>query len=110
MTKKLSKGTNWLIKKGAKLVETVDDIMSEIDSLRNLQSTDLFDEDRKDKILASLTKSQKEVFSVLTTDPLHIDEITKMTGIESSSLLSTLLTLELNDFVFQLPGKHFQIK
>lgn len=110
VTKKLSRGTNWLIKRGAKLVETVDDIVSEIGSLRNLNSTNLFEDDKKEKILSSLTKSQKEVFSVLTTDPLHIDEITKLTGIESSSLLSTLLTLELNDIVVQLPGKHFQIK
>ncbi|GJM16448.1 MAG: DNA processing protein DprA [Thermodesulfobacteriota bacterium] len=110
VTKKLSRGTNWLIKRGAKLVETVDDIVSEIDALRKLQTSDLFEEDRNEKILASLSKGQKEVFSVLTKDPMHIDEITKMTGIESSSLLSTLLTLELNDFVAQLPGKHFQIK
>ena len=82
----------------------------QIESLRNLNSTDLFEDDKKEKILSSLTKSQKEVYSVLTTDPLHIDEITKLTGIESSSLLSTLLTLELNDIVVQLPGKHFQIK
>ncbi len=84
--------------------------MSEIDALRKLQSTDLFEEDRKKKILASLSKGQKEVFSVLTKEPMHIDEIIKITGIESSSLLSTLLTLELNDFVVQLPGKHFQVK
>ena len=107
---KLSKGTNWLIKKGAKLVETVDDIISEVDALRNLQNSDLFEEDRIQKISASLSKSQKEVFSVLTKEPLHIDEIIKLTGIESSSLLSTLLTLELNDYIIQLPGKHFQTK
>lgn len=109
VTKKLSRGTNWLIKRGAKLVETVDDIVSEIDALSNLQNRGLF-EDNKKKILSSLTKSQKEVYSVLSHDPVHIDEITKLTGIESSSLLSTLLTLELNDVIVQLPGKHFQIK
>ncbi|MGB3363503.1 MAG: hypothetical protein WBB48_01860, partial [Thermodesulfobacteriota bacterium] len=95
---------------GAKLVETVDDIVSEIEAIRSLQSTDLFEEDRVNKIAASLTKNQKEVFSVLTKEPIHIDEITKITGIESSSLLSTLLTLELNDFVIQLPGKQFRVK
>jgi len=110
VTKKLSRGTNWLIKRGAKLVETVDDIVSEIDALRSLESTDMFEQERSEKILSSLNKSQKEVFSALTAEPLHIDEITKLTGIESSSLLSTLLTLELNDVVIQLPGKHFQIK
>ena len=34
--KKLSRGANWLIKRGAKLAETVDDILSEVEALRNL--------------------------------------------------------------------------
>jgi DNA processing protein len=110
INKKLSRGTNWLIKRGAKLVETVDDIVSEIDALRNLHSTDLFEDDRKEKMLASLTKSQKEVFSALKYEPQHIDEIIRITGIESSNLLSVLLSLELDDLIAQLPGKHFQIK
>lgn len=107
---KLSKGTNWLIKKGAKLVETVDDILCEVEALRNLKSPDLFEEDRTQKISDSFTKNQKEVFSVLTRDPLDIDEIIKLTGLESSNLLSILLSLELNDYIAQLPGKHFRIK
>lgn len=107
---KLSKGTNWLIKKGAKLVETVDDILCEVDALRNLKSSDLFEEDRAQKISDSLTKNQKEVFSVLTREPMHIDEIIKLTGLESSNLLSILLSLELDDYIAQLPGKHFRIK
>ena len=106
----MSKGTNWLIKKGAKLVETVDDILCEVEALRNLKSPDLFEEDRTQKISDSLTKNQKEVFSVLTRDPLDIDEIIKLTGLESSNLLSILLSLELNDYIAQLPGKHFRIK
>lgn len=110
INKKLSRGTNWLIKRGAKLVETVDEIVSEIDALRNLHSTDLFEDDRKEKMLASLTKSQKEVFSALKYEPQHIDEIIRITGIESSNLLSVLLSLELDDLIAQLPGKHFQIK
>ncbi len=107
---KLSRGTNWLIKKGAKLVETVDDILCEVEALRNVNSSGLFEEDRVQKISDSLTKNQKEVFSVLTREPLHIDEIIKLTGIESSNLLSILLSLELDDYIAQLPGKHFQIK
>ena len=33
----LSRGSNWLIKKGAKLVETVNDILCEIEVLRGLK-------------------------------------------------------------------------
>jgi len=107
---KLSRGTNWLIKRGAKLVETVDDILSEVEALRNLNREDSPDEDRIDKIIASLSENQRDVFSVLKREPLHIDEIIRLTGIEPSNLLSILLTLELNDYVAQLPGKYFQVK
>lgn len=110
ITKKLSRGTNWLIKRGAKLVETVDDIVSEIEALRSLQNSDLFEEDRNERVLKSLTKNQKEVYGVLTKEPIHIDEIIRLTGMESSHLLSTLLSLELDNLIIQLPGKHFQIK
>lgn len=88
----------------------MDDIVSEIDSLRNLHSPGLFEEDRLEKIATSLTQNQKEVFSVLNKEPLHIDEIIRLTGRESSNLLSILLSLELNDYIAQLPGKHFQVK
>jgi len=84
--------------------------LSEVEALRNLQSTDTLDLGLIEKDISSLSENQREVFSVLTTAPLHIDEIIRLTGIESSNLLSILLTLELNDFVAQLPGKHFQIK
>ncbi len=107
---KLSRGTNWLIKRGAKLVETVDDILSEIDALRGLAKNGLFEEDRAQKIVESLNANQKEVYTALGREPLHIDEITRVTGIEPSNLLSILLSLELNDVVAQLPGKYFQIK
>ena len=108
--KKLSRGANWLIKKGAKLVETVDDILSEVEALRGLQSTDMLELGWTEKNISSLSDNQREVFSVLTREPLHIDEIIRLTGIESSNLLSILLSLELNDFIAQLPGKHFQVK
>jgi len=108
--RKLSRGANWLIKKGAKLVETVDDILSEVEALRGLQSTDTLDLGWIEKNISSLSENQKEVFSVLKRKPIHIDEIIRITGIESSNLLSILLSLELNDYIAQLPGKYFQIK
>lgn len=107
---KLSRGSNWLIKKGAKLVETVDDVLLEFEAFANLKSSGLFEEERTQKVLDKLSQNQKEVYSVLSSEPQHIDDIHKKTGIESANLLSILLTLELNDYVQQLPGKIFQIK
>ena len=106
MDRKLSRGTNWLIKKGAKLVETVDDILNEIEILRGLKggdSPELFEQ-----ALSALSEREKAVYSVLGREPVHVDEIIKLTGLETSNVLSLLLSLELNGFIAQHPGKLFR--
>ncbi len=104
--RKLSRGTNWLIKKGAKLVETVDDILNEIEVLRGLKggdSPELFEQ-----ALSALSERERAVYSVLGREPVHVDEIIKLTGLETSNVLSLLLSLELNGFIAQHPGKLFR--
>ena len=104
--RKLSRGTNWLIKKGAKLVETVDDILNEIEVLRGLKGGD--SPESFDRLISSLSDREKAVFSVLGGEPLHVDEIIRLTGLETSNVLSLLLSLELNGFIAQHPGKLFR--
>lgn len=104
--RKLSRGTNWLIKKGARLVETVDDILNEIEVLRALKgdvSPELFE-----NVLSALPDRERTVYSVLGSDPMHVDEIIKLTGLETSNVLSLLLSLELNGYIAQHPGKLFR--
>jgi len=50
------------------------------------------------------------IYTELKNETLHIDEITKLTGIASSKALTILLSLELSGLVTQLPGKMFQIR
>lgn len=105
---KLSRGTNSLIKQGAKLVESVEDIVNEIEALRRLHG-----ENKVDKgisILPELSSDEKAIYSVLGSEPVHIDEITKLSGLDSAKALSALLSLELNGLVAQLSGKMFQIR
>lgn len=104
--RKLSRGTNWLIKKGARLVETVDDILNEIEILRALKGDvppELFE-----NVLSALPEREKAVYSVLGPEPLHVDEIIKLTGLETSNVLSLLLSLELNGYIAQQAGKLFR--
>jgi len=104
---KLSKGTNRLIKEGAKLVESVDDVLSEIEELRRLKEKEIND---RSAFLPELSHEERLIYTELKNEPLHIDEITKLTGIASSKALTILLSLELSGLVAQLPGKMFQIK
>lgn len=104
--RKLSRGTNWLIKKGARLVETVDDILSEVEALRTLKGA--HSHETREASIPSLSSEEKTVYSVLGSEPVHVDRIIQLTGFESSSVLSLLLSLELNGFVVQHPGKLFR--
>ena len=54
-----------------------------------------------------LTKEEKKLFSKLTTDPKHVDDIVTAAGSDPSTVLTLLLELELKGAVLQLSGKHY---
>ncbi len=107
--RKLSKGPNYLIKRGAKLVETVDDILGEVGALRSFGGRASLGAEAETGTVAppSVTGPDKAVYEALGRDPVHIDEIIRLTGLDTPSVLSVLLTLELAGHALQHPGKFF---
>ncbi len=103
ITENRSRGTNLLIKEGrAKLVEQVDDIVSELQTkLRPRLRTE------EKKIEIPLSLFEKRLFDCLGSGPLHIDAIAAQTGLATSDALVNLLSLEFKGIVKQLPGKMF---
>jgi len=109
ITSKLSKGTNWLIKNGAKLVGGWEDIVDELPPYvrENLIEVPL----EKPKESVSLNAREKEIIKHLSIDSLtHIDVLAKKVDLSISEVLSVLLKLELKGVVVQSPGKFFQRK
>ncbi len=96
-------GTNELIKQGAKVVTSVEDILDEL----QLQLAPVFMKDAPTREVTSLTEAERALFEILTNEPRHIDEIASSTGQSTSLVLSTLLSLELKDLVKQHAGKLF---
>lgn len=116
VTNKNSWGPNTLIKQGAKLVATWEDVWEELPANLRLQltpaesatesqgSASLFGEDEK------LAPHEKKIFALLKADEAtHIDAIVEAVEhqISASEVFAALFELELSGKVRQLPGKNF---
>ena len=58
-------------------------------------------------IAGSLNKTENLVMKAIGEEEEHLDMIIRSTGLTSSIVSSTLLTLELKKRIKQLPGKRF---
>ncbi len=96
-----SRGTNRLIKQGAKLIESAEDILEEV--LPRFQHRGLEPEDRE----LFLEEEEERVFCLLEDEPVHIDSIIAQTRMSASHVSTILLQLELKGLVQQLSGKRF---
>ncbi|MBN2373406.1 DNA-processing protein DprA [bacterium] len=101
-----SKGTNGLIKQGAKLVEDVEDIFEELGPhlgpvlFKNLNGKGLDIKDLPSRADTNLDPILKE----LIDGPAHIDSLIEKTGMPAQELLSRLIKLEMEGIIRQLPG------
>jgi len=99
-----SKGTNRLIKEGAKLIVDPEDIIEELlPQYRKPQKT----EAKKILEQQNLSPEGQKIFDLLDIDPLPIDHIIQKSFLPSSHISSLLLDLELKGLIKQLPGKLF---
>jgi DNA processing protein len=109
VTSKFSKGTNWLIKNGAKLVSCWEDVVEELPL--QLKEEILSKEKKSERTIPKLSLEEEKVLNALKQDEkIHIDLLSENTGYSVSELLSYLLSLELKDLVIQYPGKYYQRK
>jgi len=103
-----SKGCHELIKKGAKLCEGAEDILSEFEYL--FPATNRPSAPNETGVLPALTLSANEqaVYDALKKeDELSIDEVIRQSGLPPSATSVALLSLEMKRIVRQLPGKLF---
>jgi hypothetical protein len=102
---------NLLIKQGAKLVTSAEDVIEELPTpvrAALVQAEQPEAEQRNLLAAASLNGSAKKIYELLSAEaPRHIDDIVESSDLNSSDVLATLFDLEMKGMVRQMPGKQF---
>jgi len=107
----MSGGTHDRIKQGAaKLVESVEDILDELPShaLQPLAEEDI--KTKEEQIEVQLSGAEDAVWKVVSSTPIHIDDISKEAALPSYKVSAALVMLELKGLVQQSAGKMFTKK
>jgi DNA processing protein len=99
-----SDGTNKLIKDGAKVVTTADDIVEEL--APQLKG---FIRKAREKEAVSVSGDEQALCAIMGREPLHVDVISRKSGLTASKTLAMLLGLELKGIVRQTGGKKFHL-
>jgi len=113
-----SVGPHRLLRDGAKLVETVEDILEEIRPLMRPSRNGKTAAPRRDeeegkgpepvpKALEETTSEEASIRDLLDHEPRHMDEICRALQWPVSRVMTVLLSMELKGMVKQLPGKYF---
>ena len=97
-----SRGAHRLIRQGAKLVETVNDIVEEIaPQLVRRGGT----AETAQALPPSASSGARKIFDLLQDNSLQVDQVIERSGLPAAQVLEILLDLELQGLIRQAPGK-----
>ena len=102
-----SKGCHDLIKKGAKLCEGAEDILSEFEYLFPSSNRPPSPVESGTLPALSLSDNEQKIHDVLSREELAMDDVIRRSGLPASAASVALLSLEMKRLVRQLPGKLF---
>src|SRR5256712_2115529 len=114
-----SRGPHGLLKQGAKLVETVNDIVEELlpqlETVRTPLSQDFVATGAgKRRSFApkppDLSPEEQVMLRVIGREPRHLDDLTEQSRLSAAEVARILLGLELKALVHQLPGQQYCLK
>ncbi len=95
-----SQGCHQLIKNGAKLVASINDILEEFDFQNSVQNKTIQD-------FSPDSPEEEKIFQILSLEPLHVDTIVKLSKLKTETALSTLSILEIKGAIKNIGGQNY---
>lgn len=99
-----SKGSNKLIRDGARILLEVEDIIENLRYKYFLEKCTMEESAKED-----LSKVERRIYEIIKRRPVNIDLIINETKIKVSELNSILTALEIKGYISQMPGKIFTV-
>ena len=96
-------GTNRLLKKGAKLVTGIEDIMQYFDNPKPIEISEK-------ELIIEIPEEYREIYNQIKNEPINVDEIAKKIKRKINEVNTILTMLELEGFIESLPGNYFKRK
>jgi DNA processing protein len=103
-----SRGTNALLKEGAALIERAQDVIDAVLPQLEPAVRLRLQLSREENVCGDhLGKEEQLVYDALSYDPFTVDDVIVTTGLTVSTVMASLLSLELRQRVRQLPGQRY---
>ena len=104
ITSRSSRGCNHLIRDGAKLVQTVDDILEELGPLHEPIRIDQTHQIRSGREL-NLDQTQRQVLDAIASTGSLIDQIIQTSGLPAQQVIASISVLEMRKLVCRSFGQ-----
>ena len=95
-----SQGPHDLIRSGAKIATSIQDILEEVQPIIHPAQTSTTQP-------SNLSADEEHIYALLSGEPLHIDKILKTTTLETSQVQSVLVFLEVKGHIKNMGGMHY---